>query len=213
MQTAISILNQLRGRYRILSLAFLLLFGCASLVFLWHGYTAAPVNLLFIHDDAHVLNQQRVIQAAGGVGYNIDLFTLDGNAGDLAAFPRTHVSTPLVGTVVIVIETRHKRLVLQGNGSVPNNPVSFTTPQYQAAQKAFQATIGKSTFTAATVAVLQELSKAAASNRFLPSLPWLVGLLIDFVLTGLLIGVLLFPGQGDRETAAPLRDLHTTPLA
>lgn len=213
MQKAIAILNQLRGRYRLLSLAFLVLWGCTSLGVLWQGYTATPVNLLFIQDDAHVLNQERVIQAAGGVGYNIDLITLDGNAGDLAAYSRGHVSTPQVGTVMIVIDTQHKQLVLQGNGSVPNNPVSFTAPQYATAHKAFQASIGTGDFTAATVAVLRVLAKAAASNRFLPSLPWLVGFLLDFVVTGLLIGVLLFPGLVVREPAAPRPELNTTPLA
>jgi hypothetical protein len=212
-KTTLLTLSLLRGRYRILTLAFLMVFGCASMAFLWHGYTATPVNLLFIQDEAHVLNQERVIQAANGVGYNIDLFTLDGNAGDLVAFSRAHVSTPLVGTVVIVIDTRHKQLVLQGNGSMPNNPVSFTAPQYHAAQKAFQATISKGDFIAATVAVLRELSKAAASNRFLPSLRWLVGFLLDFVVTVLLIGALFFPRRGGRETAVPLSDLRTMPLA
>jgi hypothetical protein len=212
MQTPASPLHTLRGRYRIPALAFLLLFGSVSLASLWQGYTATPVNLMYIHDDAHVLNQDRVVRAADGVGYNIDLYTFDGNAGDLTALLRARVSTQQVGTVVIAIDTRHKRLAIRDNGSIPDHPVSFNRSQYQAAQRAFQATVATHDFTAATVAVLQELSKAASANRIQTSLPWLGAMLLVLGLVGTLLVLLVIPKGAVRSAGACESDLRSTPL-
>src|SRR5438105_3741290 len=107
MQPPVSIVSRIRGRYRLPALVFLVLFGSASLAFLWHASTASPVNLLYLYDTAHVLNQDRVILAAGGVGYNVELYTtstLSGNADALAAFCRAHATPSQFGTVVIVID-------------------------------------------------------------------------------------------------------------
>jgi hypothetical protein len=204
MQTPVSIVSQIRGRYRYHALVLLVLFGSASLAFLWQASTASPVNLLYLYDTAHVLNQDRVIQAAGGVGYNVELYTtstLSGNADALAAFCRAHVTTSQVGTVVIVIDTQRARLAIQDNGHVPENPVSFKPGQYQAAQRAFQKALSKEGFTAATVALLQELSKATSANRLLTSLAWWGAMLLDLVLVGTLLVLLLLPDRGRRSGA------------
>jgi len=204
MRIPVSIVSQLRGRYRFPALVLLVLFGSASLAFLWHASTATPVNVLYIYDTAHVLNQDRVTQAAGGVGYNVDLYTtntLSGNANALAAFCRAHVSTSQVGTVMIVIDTRRERLAIQDNGRVPENTVSFKLSQYRAAQRAFQKALAKEDFTAATVALLQELSKAASTNRTQTSLPWWGAMLLDLVLVGTLLLLLFLPDRGRRGGA------------
>lgn len=214
MQIPVSIVGQLRGRYRFPALVLLVLFGSASLTFLWHASTATPVNLLYIYDTAHVLNQDRVVQAAGGVGYNVDLYTtktLSGNANALTAFCRAHVSTSQVGTVVIVIDTRRERVSIQDNGRIPQNPVSFKPGQYQAAQRAFQMALAKEDFTAATVALLQELSKAASTNRIQTSLPWWGAMLFDLVLVVTLL-VLLFLPDRERRSGATCESNHRLTL-
>jgi hypothetical protein len=204
MQTPVSIVRQIRGRYRWHALVLLVLLGSISLALLWHAQADSPVHFLSLYDNAHVLNQDRVIQAVDGVGYNIELYTtstLSGNADALAAFCRAHITTSRVGTVVIVIDTRRARLAIQDNGHVPENPVSFTPGQYQAAQRAFQKALARGGFTAATVALLQELSQAAAANKLPTLLAWRGAMLLDFVLFATLLVFLLLPGREKPSTA------------
>ena len=201
MQPVSTRLRTLRERHRHSAIAVLLLLGSLSLAFLWQGYSATPVNLLYLHDDAHVLDQNRVVAAALGVGYNIDLYTFDGHAGSTPPLLVGRASVYQVGTVVMLIDTRHRSLDIRDNGRVSNNPVSFTRGQYQSAQRAFQAALPAHGFTVATVAALRQLARDAASNRLLPSLPWLVGMLLDFCLCGSLLVYLLLPQTAGRGSA------------
>jgi hypothetical protein len=196
MQRLVSIGRQLRGRYRPFACVAIVLLGSLALTMLWHDATATPAHWIYIQDDAAVLNQDRVIQAAGGVGYNIDLYTsntLPGDATALAAFCRAHVPASQQGTVVIAIDTRNAALAIQDNGPTPENPVSFKPGQYQAAQRAFQQGLTGGNFTAATVALLQELSRAASTNRVRPALPWWGAMALVPVLVGALLALLFLP--------------------
>jgi len=215
MQPPVAIVSQLRGRYRPLALVFLALLGSASLALLWHASTAAPVNWMYIQDAARVLNQDRVTQAGGGLGYSIDLYTTNtfsGNAGALAAFCRAHISTSRVGTVVIVIDTRQGRVAIQDNGKTAENPVSLNPRQYREAQRAFQKTLAGGDFTAATVALLQELSHSSSADRRLASLPWWGAMLLDLVLVCALLVFLFLPERCGWSGATCERDLRSTPL-
>ena len=202
MHTTTSIVSRIRGRYRIHALVLVVLFGSASLALLWHASTASRVEWMYIQDDARVLNQGRLLQAAAGVGYSIDLYTtstFSGNTSALAAFCRRHIPASRVGTVAIIIDTRQGRVAVQDNGHAPENPVSFTPNQYEAAQRAFQTALARGGFTAATAALLQELSRSSWANRRLASLPWWGAMLLDFALMGTLLVLLSFPDRRRKD--------------
>ena len=204
MQILISIVSQIRKRYRFHALVLLVLLGSGSLALLWHTSTGSSVHLLSIYDAAHVLIQDRVAQASDRVGYNVELFTTDtlsGNENTLDAYCRAHVSTSQVGTIVIVIDTRNTHLAIQDNGPVPENAVSFKPSQYLAAKRAFLKTLPEGGWTLATVALLQDLSEAATMNRYLFSLPWRGAMVLDFAFVATLLVLLFLPDRERRREA------------
>src|SRR5438270_545456 len=80
-------------------------------------------------------------------------------------------------------------------------PVSLSPGQYQEAQRVFQRSLGRGDFTAATVALLQALSRSTSVNRRPASLLWWGAMLLDFVLVCTLFVLLLLPNK-DRQGGA-----------
>ncbi len=196
---------------RSLGATAILLAAVSVLLLALQGYaelTDPHVNLMNIHDDAHVLNQDRVIQAADGVGYNIDLYTtgtFTGDAAALAAFAHGRFTTHQRGMLVLVVDTLHRRLAIQDNGMVPTTPVSFSGSQYRAAQDAFRAAMAAHDFTTATAAALQALAHANSANRTQAYLSLMRTILIFIGLPALIFGGVLFFLEGKGQTGAPFR--------
>lgn len=118
---------------------------------------AATVN---INDQARVLDQNKVRNAAQSLPYPVNIYTVNnftGTSSDFDQQARSHISSP--NSIVIAIDTVHHHLTIVGGSKVP-----LSDSQYNEAINAFRSNYSSGGYTGATIAAINSLRSSLGSG-------------------------------------------------
>ncbi len=184
---------QLPEKRRHTALCLFALVGALSLVLL--TTTQALANSVTIQDQAQVLDQAKVENAAQALSYTVQIDTTNTFSGDQDALNSdAHNRLPDQNSIVIEIDTVQRHLSIQSGTNVP-----LTDDQASNAVEAFKDSFNGGDYTGATIAALNSLKDSLSgkdTSSQSSSSAWVAPCLIISVIVGFfgLLG-LLFRGR------------------